>query len=348
MHSFVLGPNFCGAPGRPPAAQPASAFACVPIAVLVVLCCSGRSIASVGAMASGKLASPSAVADEGMRQALMRVRLSCAHRAKFRVGESGPQPLGPMGSHQGNRGGVYANTKDVENLAEGIWDMGFDPEEADSQGVAVQDYPEGQRPPNYVTIHNWNRLKTEGIPGLVAVVSDDHVISLGLLSHNHLLLVLKGFAHAAKWDVPKLCGPDGKASLAKLRLHDAEFAKKAEGFLKIEVLSWRIMVEEPRAAALISKALNDKNRLALLPHEMEIFKVLCNEVSTSVSSAVAEEVLFAGIKEKARAQLDHLVDEPEMVSLVKLIVDVGGENGECIPDFVEFTERLVNHKVSPS
>jgi hypothetical protein len=246
-----------------------------------------------------------------------------------------------------NRGGVYANIKDVTDLADGIWDTGFDSEEADSQGVALQDYPEESRPTGYVTIHNWNRTKTDGQHGLVAIVPG-FTISLGMLSHNHLLLVLKGFAHGAKWDIPKLCNADGRASLEKLRQHDPVFANKAEGFLKVEVLSWHMMVEEPRAAGVISKALNDKNRLALLPHEMEVFKVLCNEVSTSAASAVAEEVLFKTIKEKVRAQLDHLVDEPEMVSLVKLIVDVGGETGAHIQDLLDFTEKFVNHKVSPS
>ena len=81
-----------------------------------------------------------------------------------------------------------------------------------------------------------------------------------LLSHNHMMMVLRAFISRAPWAMPdvdgkhKVCDSDGLLSLTAVAKspNGKEFAEiVAEGIL-CEVLSWKMDVEEPKAALIIS------------------------------------------------------------------------------------------------
>ena len=56
---------------------------------------------------------------------------------------------------------------------------------------------------------------------------------------------------------------NGNYSLAKLRVHDEQWAQDCFRGLEWEILSWKMDVEEPEAAQIISVALNKKNEVAM-------------------------------------------------------------------------------------
>ena len=91
----------------------------------------------------------------------------------------------------------------------------------------------------------------------------------GTLSHSHLLLVLLAWANGANWNVedePNLCklwNPDGSFYNAAVAACDADLERILTDGLLIEVLSWKMLVEEPTAASLISQALNTAHNIAI-------------------------------------------------------------------------------------
>ena len=87
-------------------------------------------------------------------------------------------------------------------------------------------------------------------------------IMYGTLSHSHLLLVLNCLANGATWKVEDephmshILNPDGSFDTNAVAFCDLNMGKVLNGGLMMEILSWKMMVEEPTAASLISQALN--------------------------------------------------------------------------------------------
>ena len=78
-----------------------------------------------------------------------------------------------------------------------------------------------------------------------------HEIMFGTLSHSHLLLVLLSWANGAEWKVEdepnlsKLLNPDGSFNKAAMAACDADLERVLRDGLLMEVLSWKMLVEEP-------------------------------------------------------------------------------------------------------
>ena len=72
------------------------------------------------------------------------IRQAMAFRVKYRVWKK-RVPLNLLGVHKLNRGGVYPQAETVQNLALKILDGGFCVEEANHEGVCVQELPPDQR-----------------------------------------------------------------------------------------------------------------------------------------------------------------------------------------------------------
>ena len=96
--------------------------------------------------------------DTAADEAMGLVRRALALRAKYRV-QSGKQtiPLSILGVHPFNRAGVYPMEETVVNLGLGILLSGFSVDEANHEGVCVQEVPaeeqskgplEGYEPPS--------------------------------------------------------------------------------------------------------------------------------------------------------------------------------------------------------
>ena len=118
-------------------------------------------------------------------------------------------------------------------------------------------------------------------------------IMYGALSHSHLLLVLLSVANGAEWKVEedpilsKLLNPDGSFYNAAVAACDADLDRVLRYVLVMEVLSWKMFVEEPTAASLISQALNSAQNMALHTTELTAVHVLSGAVALALGSAVA-------------------------------------------------------------
>ena len=93
--------------------------------------------------------------------------------------------------------------------------------------------------------------------------------------------------------------------------------------LDMEVLSWKMLVEEPTAASLISQALNSPQNMAARTSELTALSVLSGAVALALGSAVAGEVCFESVREKVRAELDLHLDMSGFIDLFEFVVNMG-------------------------
>ncbi len=81
--------------------------------------------------------------------------------------------------------------------------------------------------------------------------------------------------------------------------------------ISVEVLSWRIMLEEPRGTcAKISHAINESQAVSMNTHEMEALASVTSVVDNLLKcSAVAGHVDFQEVKEIVKASLPQYVND---------------------------------------
>ena len=86
-----------------------------------------------------------------------------------------------------------------------------------------------------------------------------------LLSHNHMMLVLRAWQTSAKWHIEAnqkkgltFCDDKGHLSVTAVAEHQnaKELAEVLQEGISAEILAWQMDVEEPTAASIISQALN--------------------------------------------------------------------------------------------
>ena len=325
--------------------------------------------ASVSAVADNTVSAvagntESAVAGSGASDALDMgtVRQAMAWRVKYRVVTESGQikrrlPLQLLGVHPKNRGGVYPQGDVVKTLGIRLAGLGYNQEEADHQGVAVEQPPKEHNPDSAVaeSYGEYNRLKCLGQPLLKSCFGVESNVAFGMLSHNHLLLLLLCWANSAKWELnEREKGVLGKALNAEGRLdvdtavaadnNFAELKKIVTQGLLVEVLSWKINVEEPGACAVISAALNAANQVALRTTELTAVAVLSGECALHSSLGCSDSIDFLKVKAAVRSKLDCFVEEPEFQELFSFVINLGADCGPFIAEFLDFGSRFVDQK----
>ena len=90
--------------------------------------------------------------------------------------------------------------------------------------------------------------------------------------------------------------PDGSFHNAAVAACDADLDRVLRDGVVMEVLSWKMCVEESTAASLISQALNNAHQLAFRTSELTAMAVLRGAVSLELESAVASEVAFESVR----------------------------------------------------
>ena len=279
------------------------------------------------------------------------MRQAMAYRVKYRTGKK-RIPLNLLGVHTQNRGGVYPQPETVQNLALKLLDGGFSSEEAHHEGVCVQEVPLEHRGPifawrAYESYKEFN-LRNAQSPILWSCFDEAGDIVYGTLSHSHLLMVLLCFQTGAQWNMPEkwahLVGPGGKLDFAAVAAADPQLADLCERGLEMEVLSWKMNVEEPMAGSLISQALNKGQQVALHTTELTALAVLTGVVTLELESAVADQVAFESVKEKVRGELDMYVDQAEFIDLFEFVVNMGANKGPYIPELIDFGSKFVDQK----
>ena len=296
----------------------------------------------------------SAVADLGTGEVVKAMALRVKYRLKTDLGALKRRlPLTVLGVHPENRGSVYPGADVVRGLGIQLARKGFSQEEADHQGVCVQEPPAntpavaGQE-----CYADYNLRCCKGQPFLDKCFGNQSHVAYGMLSHNHLLLVLLCWKHGANWDlddelrkifpVDPLGRLDLSAAVAVetlMQLHQT----CTEG-LRVEVLGWQINTEEPGACSLIAHALNVGNSLALRTTEFQALRVLSGECALQSQINQSSEIDFTVVKAQVRKQLDTFVDDPDFPEVFSFVINLGADKSIFLPDLIEFGRRFVDQK----
>eukprot|EP00959_Pyramimonas_sp_CCMP1952_P070586 1474152-Pyramimonas_sp.AAC.1 len=81
----------------------------------------------------------------------------------------------------------------------------------------------------------------------------------------------------------------------------------------MEVLSWRIMVEEPTGASLIGQTLNKGADFAMRTTEVTAPSVLRKAVDAALDAAVADQMAFESARTSVMLELDRVVQDPDFI-----------------------------------
>ena len=186
---------------------------------------------------------------------------------KVRVGVEG------MGVHKHNRGGLYPAGVRCKSLCETVLDAGFLKDEFTHALITVEEVPADAvlhlgHGAKFVSSSSYN---AEKVPTTNSCANDELLsacfqspyehVRVTLLSHSHMMLILRAFLQQAQWDIPAnaeknmtFCDPDGKLSTTAVAEspNGKELGEVMQEGVMVEVLGWRMDVEEPGAAAIIS------------------------------------------------------------------------------------------------
>ena len=125
---------------------------------------------------------------------------------------------------------------------------------------------------------------------------------------------------------------------------DTELKTLLKDGLRMEVLSWKMCIEEPTAGSLISNAINNAQNMALRTSELTAMAVLTGAVTLEYESAVAGQVAFESVREKVRGELDLYVDLLGFMDLFEFVVNMGANKNSFIPQLLEFGSKFVDPK----
>ena len=254
--------------------------------------------------------------------------------------------------HLKNRGGVYPNENAVRDLGVSLLNEYFLQEEADHLGVCVEEIPSADRELGYLTYEEYNLGRSNATTYLNGIFEGND-FSHGCLAHNHLLCVLLAWMTGAKWDLynedgsPRLCDENGHLLISAVAecANAKEMITTIKEGLKMEVLSWKINVEEPKACSIIAQALNKGNAIALRTAELTALNCLTGEITLQYSTRKAEEISFEAVKQAVAVECDYLVDEPEFIEMFDFVISLGADVNPYLPCFLTFGEMFVNQKV---
>ena len=162
------------------------------------------SVASCPTQPDAGLANAPDVAGVGSPITMGDLRKACAYRAKYRkTPEKQFFGIKSCGVHYDNRGGVYCTPSRVLVLCVELCRKGFYLPEADHEGCAVQEVPASRRADVAAryqqTFLEFNQEKVKGSV-LEPCFGLTSACNLGLLAHNHLLLVLLSMLNGIRFE----------------------------------------------------------------------------------------------------------------------------------------------------
>ena len=298
---------------------------------------------------------PAAMADDHTRQIIKR---SIAYRARFRVESKKVVAPFQIVPHPQNRGGDPVKSLRTQQIMYDILKDGYDPIDANSNGVLVEEKPAVAGGSERVLQEDFEK-KIKVDPDIAQLCNLSQPARYGSLSHSHLNCCFRnilgnkkgcecsptrgGGAERAKCDCKysPLLDDQGNYTLERVRAHDGDWGRQCEGGLEWEVLSWKLDAEEPEAALVISIALNKKNEAAMKTGHLEIMSTLVGLCKPDPRGCVP----FEPVRDKLIDLYGTEIDHPDFLHLFKVVVDAGGESSIHMEDLFSFTGVFVNQKI---
>ena len=263
-----------------------------------------------------------------------------------------------LGVHPLNRCGVYPSGERCKSLCEHVLDVGFLKEEVDQNVVVVEEAPAEEirsRGNGYISASKYNRDASMKDELLVSCFKEPHHhVLYKLLGHNHIVIVLRAFRTGAKWELKVDANKISSYADAAGRLSPAAVADSPNGKqlrevldsgLNCEVLSWKMDVEEPTAASIISQALNKGHELAMRTTELTAVAVLKGEIIVQKNKDISQRVAFQTVRDAVRAQLHEQADDPDLADVFTFLIESGVGKNSYVDDLLEFAQRYVDSKL---
>jgi len=295
-------------------------------------------------MADSKLAAKAGSDDLALMTRAM------AYRVKYRVpGGILTIPIHFLGSHKMNRGGgVYCNGVRCKSLLKQILKCGFKKKTVNRGAIAVEEPPASAIPEmknNYQSAAAYNIAKTLSDELLSTCFQEPYtVVRYTMLGHNHALMILRGFLTKARWNLEdigrekiQVCDAEGRLSLSAVAefSQGRELAEMVRDGIECEVLSWKMDIEEPDAAAIISQALNNPATLAMALSEISAISILKGEIMLQMKD-LGQTVAFETVLNKVRLQLAAFADDPDLKEVFDWLISSGVGSNNYIDDFLDW------------
>ena len=134
----------------------------------------------------------------------------------------------------------------------------------------------------------------------------------------------------------------GKYSLSQLEKYDTAWFDLCSHGIKWEMLSWVMDVEEPDAASVISIALDKNNEAVMKTSGLEIWNTL---VGLCKPDPLTGAIPYEPIRDKLIDLYGSAADNPNLLSMFRLVLDAGGSKSPHLHDLYNFIVVHVNPKL---
>ena len=251
---------------------------------------------------------------------------AAAWRTKYALQVKVKVRIENLGVHRNNRAGVYPAGIRCKELCGDVLPAGFLKEEFEDKLVAVEEMPahEARNYPDRQTGSQYNKeLSSKDDLLKTCFIEPYDNVQYNLLAHNHMALVIKAFITKAKWDLEpveqkkmnrtiKFCDEQGRLcqTAVAATANGAELVHVINEGVMCQVLSWKMEVEEPGAAAIISHALNKCASLAMRTTEWSALYTLKGGIIKE-SGRLGERVAFKSVLEATSMELDSAAEDPD-------------------------------------
>ena len=277
-----------------------------------------------------------------------------AYRVKYRIDPKHfmyELAIRCLGTHRKNRGTVYPCGLRCKTLTVNVLKSGFLKEEVNHACIAVEEAPPEAWPQGYESASNYNRRHCSLSDILSTCYQPPYdKVSHSLLSHNHIMLILRAFLTEASWNleelegVMKFCDADGKLSISAVAAYanGKELAEMVVEGIRCEVLSYKMDLEEEKAATLISEALNHPNTLAMRQSELSAVAILKGEIIVQLSKDIAQQVAYATVLEEKRRELSTAADDPDLPEVFDWLIKAGVGTNTYVDCLLAWTSIFVD------
>ena len=103
-------------------------------------------------------------------------------------------------------------------------------------------------------------------------------------------------------------------------------------------------MEEPNAAAIISRAMNIPQQLGMRTTELTAVAVLKGEIIVQMSKDVGQRVAFQTVRDAVRQQLRHAADDPDLPEVFDFLISLGVGKNSYIDELLEFGSCFIDSK----
>ena len=277
-----------------------------------------------------------------------KIKISLCYRAKYRKSKMMVYPLWVV-PHPRRCGETVTSLRTMQLTATII--NNYDSREANLSAVAVEDKP--------VVAGNIGYFQDEFAKNVeldpdVAVQDSGIVAIFGSLSHSHLNCCMRNILCGKRgcecFFKNEVCAcknapildEDGNYSAVELRIYDASWALDCSSGLGWEILSYKMDIEQPDAANIISVTLNKRNEVAMKTGHLEIMSTLASLCTPDPQGIVLP---FELVRDKMLGMYGAAVDNENFAHVFRLVIDAGGADSVHMQDLEHFTSTYVNERI---